>query len=271
MSHPDSVHADLTREADNLDRVLARLNEDQWATPTPAPGWTVAHQVAHLAATFRLAGLAAADPPAFIALTSHLSDDFDANVAGAMAPFLAAPSEGLLQQWRAQRAAAIGALAAVPADTTVPWLVNPLPPHVLAAAGLMELFAHGQDILDGLEVPRHSFGGLRHLVAFIVRTRDFGYLAHGRTPPADEFRFEITGPDGDLWTYGPADSGQRISGPALDLCLLAARRRHRDDLALRASGAEAATWLEIAQAYRGPAGPGRAPGRRESVASAADR
>ncbi len=34
---------------------------------TPAPGWTVAHQIAHLAWTDRLALLSATDPDAFVA------------------------------------------------------------------------------------------------------------------------------------------------------------------------------------------------------------
>ncbi|MDY7090533.1 MAG: wyosine base formation domain-containing protein, partial [Actinomycetota bacterium] len=44
-----------------------------------------------------------------------------------------------------------------------------------------------------------------------------------------------------------------------DFCLLVTRRRHRDDLALVARGAEADRWLGIAQAYRGPAGDGPKP------------
>jgi hypothetical protein len=52
-----------------------------------------------------------------------------------------------------------------------------------------------------------------------------------------------------------------VSGPAEDFCLLVTRRRHRKDLSVVASGAEAERWLDIAQAYRGPAGAGRTPGQ----------
>lgn len=37
--------------------------------------------------------------------------------------------------------------------------------------------------------------------------------------------------------------------------------RHRADLTLTATGAEADRWLDQAQAFRGPAGPGRRPGQ----------
>jgi uncharacterized protein (TIGR03084 family) len=71
---------------------------------------------------------------------------------------------------------------------------------------------------------------------------------------------ELTPPDGTgLWTYGPEDAAQRITGPALDFCLLVTQRAHRDDVAVRAEGADAERWLTLAQAFAGPAGPGRAP------------
>jgi uncharacterized protein (TIGR03084 family) len=126
---------------------------------------------------------------------------------------------------------------------------------------MMELFGHGQDIADALGVVRQRTDRLRYLAAFAVRVWDFGYLARGQTPPDTQFRFELTAPSGARWEFGPADASQRITGPAEDFCLLVTRRRHRDDLALTASGAEADRWLDIAQAYRGPAGAGRQPGQ----------
>ncbi|MGK5522078.1 TIGR03084 family metal-binding protein [Micromonospora sp. URMC 107] len=261
MTASQNVIAALSADGEEFDSLVAGLDADGWAMPTPAPGWTISHQVAHLAATFRLAGLAAAAPARFTAMLSQLGTDFDANVEQAMAEYLAEPPEVLLTRWRAERDTAIEALAAVPAKQMVPWLVNPLPPGVLASAGMMELFAHGQDIADALGVRRQVTDRIRHLVAFAVRVRDFGYLARNLTPPEEEFRFELTAPSGARWDFGPLDAEQRITGPAHDFCLLVTRRRHRDDLRLTASGALADHWLDIAQAYRGPAGAGRAPGQ----------
>ena len=39
------------------------------------------------------------------------------------------------------------------------------------------------------------------------------------------------------------------------------QRRHRGDLGLIATGADADAWLDIAQAFAGPPGDGRAPGQ----------
>jgi uncharacterized protein (TIGR03084 family) len=255
------VIADLTAAAEEFEGLVADLEEAGWQRPTPAPGWTVANQVAHLAFIFRLAGTAASDAELFGALAAKAAANFEGAVNAALADYAGDPPEVLLNRWRAERDSAIKALAAVPADQVVPWLVRPLPPAVLASAGMMELFAHGQDIADGLGVTVERDDRIWWISLFVTLTWDFGYQARGLTPPAAPFRFELTGPSGASWEFGPADAEQKITGPAEDLCLLATRRRHRDDLALTATGPDAEAWLDIAQAFRGPAGEGRQPGQ----------
>jgi len=253
------VIAALVADGEDFDRMIANVGDAAWSLPTPAPGWTIKHQVAHLTATFRVAGLAARDPAGFGAMASRMSDDFDANVNAAMNPFLAEPPQALREKLSFELTSAADALGQVPADGVVPWLVRPLPPAVLASAGMMELFGHGQDVADTLGVDRQHTDRLGYLVGFAVRTWDFGYLARDLTPPEVEFRFEITSPSGQLWTFGPEDAEQRIAGPAVDFCQLVVRRRHHLDLSITATGDDARYWLEIAQAYRGPAGEGRKP------------
>lgn len=70
---------------------------------------------------------------------------------------------------------------------------------------------------------------------------------------------ELAAPDGDRWTWGPADAALRVTGPALDFCQLVTRRRHRADLALTATGPDADRWLDLAQAFAGPPGTPRPP------------
>jgi enediyne biosynthesis protein E11 len=260
---PTAAVAALRAEAEAFDRLVAELGPDGFATPTPAPGWTVAHQVGHVAFVFSIAGMAAGEPDRFRAMAAGVQEfgAFDAAVNAALAPYLALEPAALLARWRAERDTAVTALAAVPGDALVPWLVRPLPPGVLASAGMMELFAHGQDVADALGVDRPATDRLAFLVHFVAATRDFGYQAHGLTPPAAPFRFEVALPSGAELAVGPADAEQRVTGSARDLCLLAARRRHPDDLDVKAVGEEAERWVGIAQAYRGPAGPGRAPSR----------
>jgi uncharacterized protein (TIGR03084 family) len=263
---PDAdVYADLVADGEAVDQLVAGLDPAQWALPTPAPGWTIAHQIAHLSSMARLAGTAAADPAAFAAQTAGAAESFDAAVAAVMTPYLACRPQELLTRWRAERAAAAAALAALPPGQMLPWLARPLPAGIIASAGIMELFAHGLDIADTLAVRRPPTDRIKHLVIFAVRNWESGYLARGLTAPAVAFRFELIAPSGALWQFGPADATQRITGTAIDFCLLVTRRRHRDDLALTASGADSDRWLDITQAYRGLPGPGRSPGQFASL------
>ena len=59
------VATDLVAEQQALDDVVAGLSADEWPTPTPSPGWTVADQIGHLTYFDRTARLAIADPDAF--------------------------------------------------------------------------------------------------------------------------------------------------------------------------------------------------------------
>lgn len=262
MNAVDEVLADLDAEGEDLDTIVAGLTDQQWLTPTPAPGWTIAHQIAHLASTEGLVVLAATDPAGFEARRQAMGeafDHFDDAVAAGVAEQLSGTPAEVLARWRTQRAAARDALAAVPPGHKVPWLVMPLSPATLASTRLMEVFAHGQDIADALGMVRQPADRIRHLARLGVRTRDFAFIGRGLAPPAEEFCVELVAPSGATWRFGPADAAQRVSGPAIDFCLLVTRRRHRDDLALTAKGPDADRWLDIAQAYAGPPGPGRAP------------
>lgn len=261
MTGQPDVFNHLAAETEMLDRMVADLGPDDLAWPTPAEGWTIAHQIGHLAFIFRLAGAAASDPAMFAAMTAGAAEDFDGAVNAALQEYLAEPAEALISRWRVETTDGMKALAAVPPDQLVPWLVRPLPPSVLACAGMMELVGHGQDIADALGERREVTDRIKWVVGFAVQVWDFGYLARGETPPDIAFGFDLTSPSGELWEFGPADAEQRITGPAADLCMLVTRRRHRDDLSLVATGPAADHWLDIAQAYRGSPGTGRAAGQ----------
>ena len=66
--------ADLAAESDVLDALVGELAEAQWRTETPAPGWTIADQIAHLGWTDELAILAATDADAFAVAVAGLLD-----------------------------------------------------------------------------------------------------------------------------------------------------------------------------------------------------
>jgi uncharacterized protein (TIGR03084 family) len=259
MSALNRVLADLHDESDELDRLVSALPVADWAIQTPAPGWTIAHQIAHLAWTDHVARLAATDPDGFGQVLAMAAADPAGFVdAGANEGAALSPGE-LLVQWRTSRAALAVALAEIPDDSRVAWFGTQMSATSMATARIMETWAHGQDIVDALGITRAPTERLKHVTWLAVRTRDYAFGVHGLTPPAEPFRVELSGPSGEIWEFGPADAAERVSGPALDLCLLATQRRHRGDLSLVAVGENADRWLDIAQAFAGLPGAGREP------------
>ncbi|TFV73755.1 TIGR03084 family protein [Blastococcus sp. CT_GayMR20] len=250
---------DLAAEGDALDAVVAELEDTAWLAPTPAEGWTVAFQIAHLHWTDQQALLAATDPEAFAAALAAAGDALATHVDDAAREGAATGPEQLVERWRAGRAALSEALAAVPDGARIPWFGPPMAAASMATARLMETWAHGMDVTDALGLPPTVSARLRHVAHLGIRTRDFAFAQHGLTPPAEPFRVELTAPDGSLWTWGPEDADQRVTGPALDFCLRVTRRRHRADLALEATGPDADRWLDLAQAFAGPPGQERPP------------
>jgi len=168
------------------------------------------------------------------------------------------PAADLLARWREARPALAEALRAFPEGQKMPWFGPPMSTASMATARLMESWAHGIDIADALGIAAEPTDRIKNVVHLGVRTRNFAFGNNGLEAPAEEFRIELTAPSGEVWSWGPDDAPQSVRGSAYDFCLLVTQRRHRDDLDLVAVGADAAKWLEIAQAFAGPSGEGRA-------------
>jgi uncharacterized protein (TIGR03084 family) len=249
--------ADLRAESDDLDALVAPLRADRWADPTPAPGWTIAHQIGHLLWTDRVALTAVTDEAGFAEVLAAAQADPTGFVdAGAEELAAMAPAE-LLADWRATRARLHEALLAVPDGRKLPWFGPPMSASSMATARLMETWAHGLDVADALGVKRRATERLRSIAHIGVRTRDYAFVINNLTPPTDPFLVELRGPGGDTWSWGPPDAAQRVTGSAEDFCFLVTQRRSLGALDITAHGPDAQRWLEIAQAFAGPPGPGR--------------
>lgn len=258
MSALEQVLADLAAENDDLDARVAELDVTAWGLPTPAQGWTIAHQIAHLAWTDDVSVLAATDATGFSAAVQQAAANPTGFVDQAAAEGAAQPSPQLLTRWRAGRQQLLAALATVPAGQKLPWFGPPMSPTSMATARIMETWAHGQDVADALGHDRQPTARIRHVCHIGVRTRSFAFQLNGLAVPPTDVQVELTAPDGQLWTWGESDT-DLVRGPALDFCLLVTQRRHRDDLELHAEGEVAQAWLPIAQAFAGPPGNGRHP------------
>ncbi len=254
----EGVLADLAAEGAALEALVADLDEASWRLPTPAEGWDVATQIAHLAWTDEAALAAATDKEAWDALVLEALTDPDGAVDAAALAGGAVPPDELLARWRSSRAALAAALRALPEGQKMPWYGPPMSPTSMATARFMETWAHGLDVHAALGVAPAVTDRVRHVAHLGVRTRRFSFGARGLEAPAQEPRVSLTAPSGEVWTWGPADAAETVTGPAYDFCLLVTQRVHRADTALVAVGAGADAWLDVAQAFAGPPGGGRA-------------
>ena len=265
MSRPDRtalLHAlldDLAEESADLDRRVADLDDAAWRTPTPAAGWDVHDTISHLAATDADALLALQGTQAFAPVLARVAQDGPAYVDRVVEQGRSASPAELLARWRAGREALQAAVRQADPAARIPWFGPALSPVSFVTARLMETWAHGQDVVDALHQDRPATARLRSVAEIGVRARPFAYTAHGLEPPETPVRVELTGPAGERWTWGPDDAADRISGPALDFCLLVTQRRARSELALQVEGPVAEQWAGIAQAFAGPPGGGRQP------------
>ena len=256
-----SLCDDLVAETADLRGWLAPLSEEGWRTPTPAPGWAVVHQVGHLAYFDEQAVIAAQDPDRFREHREQALADPD-GIADSIAARQATLSGAEALAWfdRA-RTTLVETMRPLDPSLRVPWYGPDMSVASSVTARIMETWAHGQDIVDGLGGSRPPSAALRHVAHIGARALPNSFIAHGLPVPDDPVRVALAGPDGNAWFWGPEDAANVVRGPALDFCLVVTQRRHPSDTAIVAVGPVAQQWMEVAQAFAGPPGAKRQPGQ----------
>ena len=249
----------LTAETAVTRDLVSGLDEAGWRTPTPAAGWDIADQIGHLAYFDQAAVCSAVRPGEFQAklVAAQAAGGIDPDAIAVR--FRDLSGAQMLAWFDSARAELLGTFAELDPRARLPWFGPAMSAASALTARLMETWAHSQDIADALGVSREPTERLRHVAHIGVGARAFSYAVRGKTQPPGPVRVELTAPDGALWTWGPAEAEDQVTGPALDFCLLVTQRRHQDDLALAIHGPAATEWMAIAQAFAGAPGPGRPP------------
>ncbi len=277
-----ALTADLAAETRDLDGMLAPLADADWDLPTPAAGWAIRDQVSHLAYFDETATLAATDPDLFQREAQRLMAGPGAGFTEVIARDHRHLAPSRLRAWfTSVRSEYLRVFAGLDPSARLPWYGPPMSAASSVTARLMETWAHGQDVADALGCQREPTARLRHIAHLGVATMAFSFRLRGQMVPQVPVRVVLAPPatpgldapatpgldapgSGDRpaappWTWGPPDAADRVEGDALDFCLLVTQRRNRADTGLCATGPVAGAWLDLAQAFAGPPGPGRPP------------
>jgi uncharacterized protein (TIGR03084 family) len=255
----DALADDLGAETHELLALIESLDVAGWATPTPAPGWRIQEQIAHLAYFDEQAALAARDPDGFRReLEAALADP------EGITERIASRSRGMepaavLDWFLAARAEMVATFLALDPSTRVPWYGPPMSLGSSLTARIMETWAHGQDVADALGAEHAVTPALRHVAYLGFRTFGFSFVNRGLDAPDVAVAVDLVAPDGSTWSFGDAGAVDRVRGPALDFALVVTQRRNLADTDLVVEGPVAGEWMGIAQAFAGPPGEGRAP------------
>ncbi|MDA8149333.1 MAG: TIGR03084 family metal-binding protein [Actinomycetota bacterium] len=250
MTDLRQIARDLVAEQAVLDRIVAGLSDEQWGTPTPSAGWTVSDQIGHLTYFDGTAVLAMTAPDAFRASAEQLIRADTERDRLTLGRGVAPPD--LLARWRANRDRLAEVASALSEDTRVVWYGPSMSAKSFLTARLMEVWAHGQDVVDAVGADRPPSDALRHIAQLGFITRGWSYRNRGLDVPEGEVRVELVSPSGQVWELGPSGAGSSVAGPALDFCLVVTQRRHLDDTRLITTGGPARDWLLKAQAFAGP-------------------
>ena len=227
-----ALAADLAAESAVTRALVTGLDETGWRTPTPAVGWDVRDQIGHLAYFDEVAVQSAVRPGEFRAelAAAEANGDIDPGIIATR--YRDRTGAQLLAWFDTARTELLETFATIDPQQRLPWFGPAMSAASSLTARLMETWAHTQDIADALGVTREPTHRLRHVAHIGVGARAFSYAVRGQIPPGTPVRVELTAPDGALWTWGLPGAGDRVTGTALDFCLLVTQRRHRDDLAL---------------------------------------
>ncbi len=253
--------ADLAAETAAIRELVAGLDRQGWQSATPAPGWTIGDQISHLAFFDDAVVMSATDADRFAAEFGTAAETGDLSTDEIASRYRTLTGTELLAWFDESRQQVIEIFGGIDAARRLPWFGLPMSAASAVTARIMETWAHGQDVADALGVVRAPNRRLRHVAHIGVGALPFSFIVNGRDIPDEPIRVELGSLDGELWTWGPATAGNRVTGPALDFCLLVTQRRHRNDTEVKAEGQVADLWLDIAQAFAGPPGPGRLPGQ----------
>jgi len=248
----------LDEQQAELAALLANCDQADWVQPSRCDGWTVADVVLHLAQTNELATASAAgrftDGANELGRGVDRASSIDDAADRAVARDRHLTTAEVWRRWESSVHSLRDALGACEPDRRVEWVAGTLSARTLATTRLAETWIHTGDVADALGGEPggdESNGGdrLRLIARLAWRTLPYAFALHGQEL-AGPVAFELVGPGGEQWIFEPdGPAVTRISGDALDLCLVAARRLDPSATSLCSVGPDGPAVLELVRTY----------------------
>lgn len=249
MTERDIVD-DYEDEQRSLYGLLKGLTAEQWLAPSPAAGWDLRDQVSHLADTEEVAfDTLTGGPRTLNEEAGRFASPEAFTEAGCDRGRTMSPAQ-VLDWWWSGAERVRDQMRAHDRTQRVPWGLG-MGWQAFVTARLMEHWAHGLDIHAAAGVAAVDTERLRHVAWICTSAVPYALTVAGVQAPAGHtLRVEVTGPGGALWSYGPSDATDVISGPAGQWCRLAVQRITRDEAGdLTARGPLADLVLTHARAF----------------------
>ena len=243
---------DLAAEYKALDTIVSELSEQQWHTITPFYEWTIKEEIIHIAYFDDRARLSVDDPDAFIRhKKKSLKKPKDFNEK-TVTPIMDPPIPKLLSWWRSEREKLLAICRQKKPTDRISWYGPSMSARSFIAARIMEVWAHGQDVCDALNIQRPATNRLYHIAHIGVATLGWSFSNRGMKVPDTLVRVELESPGNDIWVWGPEGADQVVKGSAEGFCQVVTQRRNITHTNLRTTGSVAGRWMKIAQAFAGP-------------------
>ncbi len=191
ISRLDEVWGDIVQLCDGL-------TDEQWATPTDCPGWTVKDNVAHMIGTERMLAGEQPEPAEGSGDQPHVRNDIGKVNEQWIAGYRDWDGARVLDEFRAVTAKRLDALRAM---TTEEWdregftPEGPGPYRQFMAIRVFDCWYHDQDIREALGRPGGLDGPVADLSVGRVRDKALGYVVGKKAaaPPDSTVVFEVAG------------------------------------------------------------------------------
>ncbi len=249
----DPVVEALAEQQAETTSVVDGLTSATGEMATRCIGWSIADVVLHLAQS---------DEMAVASLTGQFGGtvadnttgwgegtSVDESVAAMVERERGAPVNEIVQRWSTGASGLVRALDAMDLSTRVPWVAGFLSARTLATTRLAETWIHTGDVADALGVRLVPTDRLRLIARLAWRTLPYAFDSAGRQM-SGPVAMRLVGPSGEPWEFLPDEPEvTTISGTAVDLCQVAARRVDPGNTTLDAEGPDAHEVLALIRTY----------------------